>query len=85
VTVREIAEAVGKKDRAVRNWVVKAGAKNAADFRAAWKDLYQEIYYRLHMNVPVKARNEGVKPIDILDREGLIEQACAIAAEMLEQ
>ena len=51
----------------------------------AWKKLYQEIYYRLHINALVRARNEGVKGIDILDREGMTEQACAIAAEMLQE
>jgi len=42
------------------------------------------VYYRLHINIPVRAKNEGVKSIDYLEREGLIDQACAIAAEMME-
>lgn len=53
------------------------------DHRAAWKDLYTEIYYRLHINVRKRAKNEGVKGVDILAREGLLETACAIVGELL--
>lgn len=53
------------------------------DHRAAWKELYTEIYYRLHINVRKRAKNEGVKGVDILAREGLLETACAIIGELL--
>lgn len=53
------------------------------DHRAAWKELYTEIYYRLHINVRKRAKNEGVKGVDILAREGLLETACAIVGELL--
>jgi len=61
-----------------------ANTHKGSDHPAAWRELYAEVYYRLHINVPVRAKNEGVKSIDYLEREGLIDQACAIAAEMME-
>ena len=53
------------------------------DFAAAWRELYKEIYYRLHINVRVRANHEGVHSVDILEREGLLESACAIVGELL--
>ena len=55
----------------------------AGDFSAAWRELYREIYYRLHINVRVRAKNEGVSCVDIIDRDGLLESACAIVGELL--
>lgn len=77
--------APAKTPRAELSQLVRSYA-NAREIepRYGWRDLYREIYYRLHINAPVRAKNEGVKAIDILEREGLLEQACAIAAEMID-
>lgn len=53
------------------------------DFRAAWGDLYKEVYYRMRTNVRVRARNEGVNPVDIMEQEDMLDSACAIMGELL--
>ena len=77
--------APGKSSRAELNETVRrlAHEKCAGDFREAWKRLYKELYYRLHINVATRARNEGVKGMDVLEREGLLDTATSITVEML--
>lgn len=53
------------------------------DFQSAWRDLYKEIYYRLHINVRVRATNEGVSCVDIMERDKILQDACAIMGELL--
>ena len=69
---------------ALRELVNKyAHEKTKDNYSEAWRDLYTEIYYRLHINVTTRAKNEGIKAIDYLDREGMISDAMAIMRELL--
>ena len=56
---------------------------NNVTFRVAWNVLYTEMLYKCRTNVKVKARNEGIKPIDYLENANLILTACSIMKGML--
>jgi transposase len=74
-----------KTPRAELSQLVRSYANTRGmEYRSAWTMLHQEIYYRLRINVPTRAKNEGIKPIDYLDREGMLDVACSIMAELLE-
>lgn len=60
-----------------------ASSKYDNDYRRAWADLYREVYYRCRINVTARARHDGVKGVDVLEREGLLETATSIAMELL--
>lgn len=81
---KAIAPPPGKNPRAELSEAVRNLAHNNydGDYRGAWRNVYREIYYRCSINVKVRAKNDGVKPIDVLEREGLIETATQIAVEM---
>lgn len=65
--------------RAYLNQLVREYAQlKSVDFRKAWNILYTEILYRCHENIKVKAKNEGIKPVDYLDRENKLLTACSI-------
>jgi hypothetical protein len=82
-----LAPPPGKSPRAELNEAVRklASYSYENDYRLAWRAILKEVYYRLHINVTVRARNEGVKPIDFLEREGLLETATSIAVEKMGQ
>jgi len=84
---KALAPPPGKSPRAELNEAVRKLASHSYenDYRLAWRAILKEIYYRLHINVSVRARNEGVKPIDFLEREGLLETATSIAVEKMAQ
>ncbi len=53
------------------------------DRREAWNALYQDIYYRLHKNIRVCAKNAGISKIDYLEENGLIETSASIVIELM--
>lgn len=76
--------APAKEPRAELSQLVrKYATKIGGDHSRAWGELYQELYYRCHINVKVRATHEGIKPLDVIEREGLMDVACSIVAEML--
>ena len=62
--------------------IVNKAAKESGDYSGAWKTLYTEIYYRLHINAQERAKNAKATAIEILDSEGQLENAVAIAREI---
>jgi len=62
--------------------IVNKAAKESGDYSGAWKTLYTEIYYRLHINAQERAKNAKTTAIEILDSEGQLENAVAIAREI---
>ena len=48
-----------------------------------WITLHRDLKFRCHINVKVRAKNEGVKPLDIIEREGLLEIAIAVLEEFI--
>jgi hypothetical protein len=74
-----LPEAPSVNPRDYLNQLVReyAQLKNV-DFQKAWNILYTEMLYRCKTNVKVKAKNEGIKSIDYLEREGLLLTGCSI-------
>ncbi len=71
-------------DREQLNKLVRDYATNKLDgnYQQAYRELYSQILYRLKTNVKVKAKNEGIKTMDYLDREGLIPTCISIMIEL---
>ena len=82
---QSLLPAPGKSSRAELSEMVRKIAYQiySNDFRLAWRSIYKELYYRCHVNVTTRAKNEGVKPLDIIEREGLTEIAISIAVDIL--
>lgn len=73
-------DAPEKSPRAALNEIVRAYAKaTGLTYPTVWGKLYKEINYRLGLNVDTRARNRGCSKIEILDRNGLLEKAYAVA------
>jgi len=65
--------------RAYLNQLVREYSQlKGVDFRKGWNVLYTEILYRCKTNIKVKSKNEGIKPIDYLERENMLLTACSI-------
>lgn len=58
-------------------------SRNGIEHRDAYRYLYREFFYRTKCNASLCARNRGVKTIDYIDDEGMIETLEAIAMEVL--
>jgi len=50
----------------------------------AWNQLYTECYYTLGKNYKVRAKNEGVKAIDLIETTGEIENVLGVMIGLLE-
>ena len=76
-------EAPHKQPRAKLNEIVRAyaGATHTRP-QDAWRELYRELYYRLNINVDVRAKNRGISKIEVLDRCNLLMSAYAIAQKI---
>ena len=82
---KELLPSVNLTPRAKLNKVINEFAviSFGGDHREAWNALYQDIYYRLHKNVRVCAKNAGLSKIDYIEQEGLIETAISIVIELM--
>jgi histone H3/H4 len=58
-------------------------SRNGIEHSDAYRYLYREFFYRTHCNASLCAKNRGVKTIDYIDDEGMIETLEAIAMEVL--
>ena len=58
-------------------------SRNGIEHRDAYRYLYREFFYRTKCNASLCAKNRGVKTIDYIDDEGMIETLEAIAMEVL--
>ena len=63
----------------VRNYVVRTNAS----YQEVWRKLYHEVSYRCHYNAVQRAKNRGVKPMDVIEQDGKIDDLFAIACELL--
>lgn len=68
--------------RAQLRQVMNTAARSSGDYAGAWNLLYNEIYYRLHINVKERAKNADCKPLDILEAENQLSNAVLIAREI---
>ena len=70
--------------RAYLNQLVREYSQlKGVDFQKGWNVLYTEILYRCKTNVKVKAKNEGIKPIDYLERENMLLTACSLMKSLV--
>ena len=70
--------------RAYLNQLVREYSQlKGVDFRKGWNVLYTEILYRCKTNIKVKSKNEGIKPIDYLERENMLLTACSIMKSLI--
>jgi prophage antirepressor-like protein len=77
------AEAPEKDDRSRLNEIVRAYAQSTGTFpQHAWRTLYKEINYRLHVNVHQRAENRGIRKIQVLEDDGLLRKAYAVARKV---
>lgn len=58
-------------------------SRNGIEHRDAYRYLYREFFYRTRCNASLCAKNRGMKTIDYIDDEGMIEILEAIAMEVL--
>ena len=64
----------------VVNLVNEYSAKHeASNFESTWTRLYREFGDRFGINVKARASHKGIKPIDWVDREGLMESLYLVA------
>lgn len=82
---KALLPAPGKSPRAELSQVVRqlAHAKYDDNFNTAWHFLYKELLYRCHINVVTRAKNEGLRPIDIIENENLLDTAVSIIVEYI--
>lgn len=52
-------------------------------YQDVWNRLYKEMYYRCNVNIMLKAKNRGARPIDVIEELGLMEDLHSIASEIL--
>ena len=58
-------------------------SRNNIEHGDAYRYLYREFFYRTKCNATLCAKNRGMKTIDYIDNEGMIETLEAIAMEVL--
>ena len=81
--VLKMLPAPQKTDRAALNQLVRAyAARNNQDHATAWGMLYNECYYRLHINLRQRAQGAEMPVIDFIETEGLLSQVLAVAKEL---
>jgi len=72
-----------KSDRDNLNQIIRSYAKNnELNFGEVWGKLYQEVYYRLNINLKIKAKNKKLSIIDFAENEGLLPELLSIALEV---
>jgi len=62
--------------------IVNDASRESGDYQGAWNMLYSEIYYRLHINVSVRASNLHISKLDVLEKENMLMSAILIAREI---
>src|SRR5919199_3663396 len=68
-----------KINRLVRDYATE----NNISFRDTWRLLYAEFRDRYHINLRIRARNNGkLKPLDICEQLGMIEELYAVASNL---
>jgi len=51
----------------------------------AWNRLYNSVYYRMGINVGLRAKNVGISGLDYLDKNNLIEKVIIIAQDLFQK
>jgi len=70
-------------DRENLNKIVRQYAKDQGiSHSVVWGTLYSELYYRLNVNVRLRAENRNIPVIEYIDQEGLMPETLSIALEV---
>jgi hypothetical protein len=81
---RSDREAPPLKTRAKVNRLVRDYAfANSLDFDAVWNRVYMEFRDRHQFDAKVRAKNDGVRPLDVIEKAGLMEELFAVVSEVL--
>lgn len=57
---------------------IYAQTKNGNNYKATWLMFYSAVYYRLKINL----KRKGLNPLDVLEKEGALAEAYALACEI---
>jgi len=68
-----------KVNQLVRNYVGRTNIPH----REVWNRLYKEFFYRCSYNAGERAKNRGLKKLDCIEQDGLMEQFYAIGCDVL--
>ncbi len=75
-----------KDKRATLNQVIRAYQnRTALPYPVIWNRLYNEIYYRLHENVSVRAMNRNQSVLDYIEEAGLMPKALSVAIDLFQE
>lgn len=62
--------------------VVNRYSRKSGDFPGAWKTLYQEFYYRNHINLRERAKNRKMETLDYAEAEGILPELLSLAIQI---
>jgi len=68
-----------KINQLVRNYVGRTNVSH----RETWNRLYKEFFYRCSYNAGERAKNRGIKKLDCIEQDGLMEQFYAVGCDLL--
>lgn len=54
------------------------------EYRDAWNQLYQQIYYQMDRNIGLCAKNRGMDKLDYIESEGIMDDVLYIARKLFE-
>jgi len=57
----------------------KFAEENDLHYPVVWGKLYEEVYYRYSVNIRKRAKTRGISALDMLEEQGLMEEAFKIA------
>jgi len=79
------SDAPQKTKRAeLREIINKYTADRNCNHIEVWTQLYQQIYYRMNINVKICADNRGMDKLDYIEKEGLMDEVVALARKLFE-
>lgn len=66
-------------NEAVRKYSLLSGIR----FQHVWRKLYREFRYNHNIDLVVRAKNSGLKPLDLADKLGMMDELYALAYRLL--
>jgi len=68
----------------LREIINKYTAHRGCNHIEVWSQLYQQIYYRMNINVKLCADNRGMDKLDYIEKEGLLNEVLSLAKKLFE-
>jgi hypothetical protein len=82
LTFNEIPEKTKRAE--LREIINKYTAYRGCNHIEVWSQLYQQIYYRMNINVKLCADNRGMDKLDYIEKEGLMDEVVLLASKLFE-